>query len=214
MIGNIGPSRKERLLVEGKTPFPGLKKDIVDIRDVIVFLIVGIFILLIACINYMNLATARSSNRAREIGLRKVAGAFKSDIVKQVLGESILMAFIALLLALLIVELMLPIFNNLTGKAFGLEIATNWKGAFGLLIIVLLTGFVSGSYPAFFLSEFHPSGILKGPFQYGVKGGRFRKFLIVTQFSLAILMIICTTVVYMQVQFFQKKNDATFFLHR
>ena len=177
-----------------------------DIRNVITFLIVGIFILLIACINYMNLATARSSNRAREVGLRKVAGAFKSDIVKQLLGESILMAFIALLLALLIVELMLPIFNNLTGKDFGLEITANWKGAFGLLIIALLTGFASGSYPAFFLSAFQPAGILKGPFQYGAKGGRFRRFLIVMQFSLAILMIISTAVVYKQVQFFQKKK--------
>lgn len=154
----------------------------------------------------MNLATARSSNRAKEVGLRKVVGAFKSDIVKQLLGESLLIAFIALLLALLIVELMLPIFNNLTGKEFGLEIAANRKGIFGLLIIVLLTGFVSGSYPALFLSAFHPAGMLKGPFRYGVKGGKFRKFLIVTQFSLAILIIICTAVVYMQVQFIQKRN--------
>ena len=177
-----------------------------DIKYVLAFFIVGIFILLIACINYMNLATARSSNRAKEVGLRKVVGAFKSDIVKQLLGESLLIAFIALLLALLIVELMLPIFNNLTGKEFGLEIAANRKGIFGLLIIVLLTGFVSGSYPALFLSAFHPAGMLKGPFRYGVKGGKFRKFLIVTQFSLAILIIICTAVVYMQVQFIQKKK--------
>jgi len=177
-----------------------------DIKYVLAFFIVGIFILLIACINYMNLATARSSNRAKEVGLRKVVGAFKSDIVKQLLGESILIAFIALLLALLIVEFMLPIFNNLTGKEFGLEIAANRKGIFGLLTIVLLTGFVSGSYPALFLSAFHPAGMLKGPFRYGVKGGKFRKFLIVTQFSLAILIIICTAVVYMQVQFIQKKK--------
>ena len=177
-----------------------------DIRYVIAFFIVGIFILLIACINYMNLATARASNRAREVVLRKVAGASKSDIVKQLLGESILMTLIALLLALLTVELMLPIFNNITGKEFGPEVATNWKGALGLLIIALLTGFVSGSYPALFLSAFQPAGILKGSLQYGAKGGKFRKLLIVTQFSLAILMIICTAIVYLQVQFIQKKK--------
>ena len=177
-----------------------------DIKYVLAFFIVGIFILLIACINYMNLATARSSIRAKEIGLRKVAGAFKSDIVKQLLGESILMASLAMLLALLIVELMLPIFAGLTEKNLELEITANWKGIFGLLIFVLLTGFVSGSYPALFLSAFHPAGILKGPSQFGIKGGKFRKFLIVTQYAMAILMITCTAIVYEQVQYIQKKK--------
>jgi ABC-type antimicrobial peptide transport system permease subunit len=172
-----------------------------DITYVTIFSIIAFFILLIACINFMNLATARSGNRAKEVGMRKVAGAHKTDIVRQFYGESILLAFIALFVALTIVWLLLPTFNNLAAKELSMGVSGNLLVLLGLLGITLLTGVISGSYPALILSAFQPVKILKGSLQSGSKSSVFRKILVVFQFSLTILLIICTIVIYNQINY-------------
>jgi len=177
-----------------------------DIAYVVIFSFVAALILLIACINYMNLATARSANRAREVGMRKVVGALKADIVKQFFGESILLAFLALLLAIMFVDLFLPVFNNLVDKDLSLNVFDNFKIILGMLLIGLITGVVSGSYPALFISAFKPVRILRGALQSGARDSTYRKILIVIQFSLTILLIICTAIAYSQIKYLQDKN--------
>jgi putative ABC transport system permease protein len=177
-----------------------------DITYVTLFSIIAFFILLIACINFMNLATARSGNRAKEIGMRKVAGAHKVDIIRQFYGESILLAFIALLLAVVFVWLLLPVFNNLAAKELSLNITGNLSILMGLLCIAILSGIISGSYPAFFLSAFQPVMVLKGFRLSGLKGSIFRKTLVIFQFSLTILLIICTIGVYNQLDYMRNRK--------
>jgi len=172
-----------------------------DITYVAIFSLIAFFILLIACINFMNLATARSGNRAKEVGMRKVSGAHKTDIVRQFYGESILLAFIALIVALTFVWLLLPTFNNLAAKELSLGVPGNLLVLLGLVGITLLTGVISGSYPALFLSSFQPVKILKGSLQSGSKGSVFRKVLVVFQFALTIFLIICTIAVYNQLNY-------------
>jgi hypothetical protein len=177
-----------------------------DMTYVLIFSLVAFFILLIACINFMNLTTARSGNRAREVGMRKVSGAYKSDIVKQFFGESLLLAFVALLLAVGLVQLLLPLFNNLSAKElFLFGMGSHWLFA-GLLVIALVTGLLSGIYPAFFLSAFQPVTVLKGGSHARTKGALFRKVLVVFQFSLAILLLVCTTIVYSQLNYMSHKK--------
>ncbi len=177
-----------------------------DITYVMLFSIIAFFILLIACVNFMNLATARSANRAKEIGMRKVAGAHKADIIRQFYGESILLAFIALLLATILVWLLLPAFNNLAAKELSLDISGNLSILLGLLCIAMMTGIISGSYPAFFLSTFQPVMALKRFRLSGSKGSVFRKTLVVFQFSLTILLIICTIGVYNQLDYMRNRK--------
>ena len=171
-------------------------------RITIVRLFVAIagFILLIACINFMNLSTARSEARAKEVGIRKVVGALKTSLISQFIGESVLLAFIAGLIALLIVELSIPAFNLLVGKHLFIPY-TNvsfWLSAAGF---VLLTGFLAGSYPAFFLSSFRPVEVLKGRFKKAGAAVTPRRILVVLQFSFAIVLIICTIIVKQQIDF-------------
>jgi len=177
-----------------------------DITYVTLFSLIAFFILLIACVNFMNLATARSGNRAKEVGMRKVAGAHKVDIIRQFYGESTLLAFIALLLAVVLVWLLLPVFNNLAAKELTLDISGNLSILLGLLCIAILTGIISGSYPAFFLSAFQPVMVLKGFRLSGSKGSLFRKILVVFQFSLTILLIICTIGVYGQLNYMRNRK--------
>ncbi len=177
-----------------------------DITYVTLFSLIAFFILLIACVNFMNLATARSANRAKEVGMRKVAGAYKIEIIRQFYGESILLAFIALLLAVVLVWLLLPVFNNLAAKELCLDIPGNLSILLGLLCIAVLTGIISGSYPAFFLSAFQPVMVLKGLRLSGSRGSLFRKILVVFQFSLTILLIICTVGVYNQLDYMRNRK--------
>ncbi|UCE21723.1 MAG: ABC transporter permease, partial [Candidatus Aminicenantes bacterium] len=177
-----------------------------DITYVTLFSIIAFFILLIACVNFMNLATARSANRAKEVGMRKVAGAHKADIIRQFYGESILLAFISLLLAMILVWLLLPVFNNLAAKELSLDISRNLSILLGLLCIAMMTGIISGSYPAFFLSAFQPVMVLKGFRLSRSKGSAFRKILVVFQFSLTILLIICTIGVYNQLDYMRNRK--------
>ena len=177
-----------------------------DIRYVYTFAAIAAFILLIACINFMNLSTARSANRAREVGMRKVVGAERSMLIKQFLGESLLLAVISLLFALVIVRLALPYFNQLAGREMSLNIVSSpWMIA-GLFGIVLFVGFTAGSYPAFYLSGFMPAGVLKGDVQKGSKHSRFRSILVVFQFAVSIVLIIGTSIVYSQLDFMRNEQ--------
>jgi ABC-type antimicrobial peptide transport system permease subunit len=160
--------------------------------------VIAFIVLLIACINFMNLSTARSANRAKEVGLRKVVGAIKGHLIRQFYGESVVYAFIALLFAVGIVTLLLPAFSDLSGKELTWGVAGIETVLIGLLGITLFTGLVAGSYPAMFLSSFQPARVLKGSLFSGSGGSLFRRILVVVQFALSILLIIGTAVVYQQ----------------
>lgn len=178
-----------------------------NITYIYIFSAVAVFILLLAAINYMNMATARSANRAREVGIRKVSGAFKSQLRWQFIGESILISFIALIISILLFYILLPDFNNLSGKTISLGVMADPLLILLLLGVTLLVGFISGSYPAFYLSSFRPVRVLKGSLtSVGKKGGGLRKVLVVFQFCIAILMIIGTMVVTDQINFLRKKD--------
>lgn len=169
---------------------------------VYIFSAVAFFILLLAMINYMNMATARSANRAREVGMRKVAGAYRSQLVSQFLSESLLLTFIALLIAMAAVFILLPDFNQLTGKSIEFSWFSQPVILLMILAITLLVGIVSGSYPSFYLSSFIPVTVLKGSLsKAGRTSGLLRKILVVIQFFIAILMIIGTIVVSSQLKF-------------
>ena len=164
---------------------------------------IAVLILLIACVNFMNLATARSANRAREVGMRKVVGAYRHQLVLQFLGESALLSFLALIFAGLLAELALPRFNTFMGKELSLVDGSVWIGCVG---IALFVGMLAGSYPAFFLSAFQPVDVLKGTLKAGARSAGFRKVLVVFQFSVSVVLIICTAVVYRQTEYMKHKD--------
>jgi len=171
---------------------------------VYIFSVIALLILLIACINYMNLATARARNRAKEIGMRKVVGAAKTNIIIQFLCESIISSLMALVFAIILVKFFLPAFNILSGKQLFLNITSNPSHIIGLLSITIFTGLVSGSYPAFILSSFKPVNVLKTSMSTGKS--MFRKILVVSQFTAAIILIISTLVIYKQLNYIRSKN--------
>ena len=174
------------------------------IKFVWLFGIIGIFVLLLACINFMNLSTARSEKRAKEVGIRKTIGSLRSQLIGLFLGESILTAFFAFVLAIILVQLFLPFFNQLSGK----ETAIDWANpVFWVLILgfTFFTGIISGSYPAFYLSRFKPVKVLKGSFKAGRSASLPRKVLVVLQFTVSIILIIGTIVVYRQIQFAKER---------
>ncbi len=175
------------------------------IQYVKLFSIVAMFILLIACINFMNLTTARSVKRAKEISVRKVVGAMRSLIMRQFIGEALLVTFLSVMVALGIVTLILPQFNQLTGKhiAMPFTIASFWLSLAALLVI---TGLISGSYPALYLSSFNPVRVLKGTLKIGKNASWFRKGLVVFQFALSIILIIGTIVISQQVNYIRSTN--------
>ncbi len=180
-----------------------------DIRYVYIFSIIAVFILVIACINFMNLTTARSSTRAKEIGMRKVTGARRTDLIKQFMGESVLISLIALFFAVVLVFLLLPAFNNLANKQLVLNPHGNWDLILGFMGIVLFTGLLAGSYPALFLSSFKPVHILTGsliPTTGRMKKTVFRKALVVVQFSISVFLIISTLVIFKQLHFIRSIN--------
>ncbi|MGD9345820.1 MAG: ABC transporter permease [Candidatus Aminicenantes bacterium] len=174
---------------------------------VYIFLTIAIAILIIACINFINLSTARSNTRAKEIGMRKVVGAERANIIRQFIGESLILSALALLVAVGLVFLLLPAFNNLAEKQLTLDIAGNISTILLLVGIVLFTGLVSGSYPAFMLSSFKPANILgKGKLRPGSGGFVLRKILVVSQFTATIVLIIGTVIMYKQLDFIRNKD--------
>jgi hypothetical protein len=176
-----------------------------NIKYVYIFSALAICILLIACINFMNLATARSGNRAKEVGLRKVVGARRLDLIRQFLGESVFLTGIALAAALFLVVISLPLFNRIAGK--NIQLGFQGMGEVWLLFlaVALVTGLVSGSYPALFLSAFQPTSIFRGGPDTGSGRAVLRKSLVIVQFSLTVFLIIGTFVIYSQLQFMQNR---------
>jgi len=168
-----------------------------------IFILIGIFILSISIINYINLSTARSTMRAREVGVRKVFGARRGQLIKQFMGESFLLCLLSYLIAMLLVELVLPSFNSFTGKEVNVDYS-NIPFLLGIIAIIGFTGILSGSYPALLLSSFIPVRTLKGDIQSG--SSSFRRILVILQFSISILLIICTGLVYRQLAFIQNQN--------
>jgi putative ABC transport system permease protein len=178
-----------------------------NITYVYILSVTAFLILILACINFMNLSTARYSTRAKEVGMRKVIGARRADLIRQFLGESTLLAFVALAFAVLLTELALPLFSGLAGKTLSLAQSADWRTLAGLLAIVLGTGFLSGSYPALFLSAFPPVKVIKGADELGTKrGGFMRRGLVVLQFSFTIGLIICSAVIFLQLRFMQSRD--------
>jgi len=176
-----------------------------NIQYVYIFSAIALFILLIACINFMNLSTARSSNRAREVGVRKVLGSPRTYLIAQFLAESIMITFFAAMIALLAAWAFLPLFNQMAGKE--LTVTSNivkWIAPV-LLAIIVVVGCLAGSYPAFFLSGFQPIEVLKGKLTAGFKGGGLRRFLVIFQFAISIFLIIGTLVIYNQLKYIQNK---------
>ena len=179
-----------------------------SIAYVYIFFAIAVFILIVACINFMNLSTARSSNRAREVGIRKVVGSKKNQLIGQFLGESLCMSFIALALALLLVEFLLPSYRNLIGKNLEINYFGNYAVLPGLFGLACLVGFLSGLYPALHLSSFRPVEALKVSKSMSMKGklSFFRSGLVVFQFIISIFLLSGTIVIYKQLQYFQNQK--------
>jgi putative ABC transport system permease protein len=177
-----------------------------DISYIYIFSAIAVFVLLIACINFMNLATARSANRGREVGMRKVLGAHRIQLIKQFLGESMILCVISAAIAVLIVEIVLPAFNAFSGKALSTNYFTDGRLLGGLALITLTVGILSGIYPAFFLSGFDPVKVMKGSLERGGKSSAFRKVLVVVQFAISIVLIIGTIICFQQLNYLRNSG--------
>lgn len=176
-----------------------------DKAVVYVFLSIAVLILLIACINFMNLSTIRAVERSKEVGLRKVLGAVRSGLVKQFLGESLLLTLISCLLSLCLLRLLMPYYNALLGYSLMVSLNT-WPIYLFLLAVIGVVGFASGSYPAFFLSSFAPIESLRGKLRFGKGGAAFRQVLVVAQFSISVLLIVGTIVIMNQMSYVKHKQ--------
>ncbi|MFH1194895.1 MAG: ABC transporter permease [bacterium] len=184
------------------TDFPGDRSG--DIKYIYIFSAVALFLLLIACINFINLSTARILKRSKEVGLRKVIGSTRFQIIKQFLYEAVLISIISVAAALLLVELLLPVFNGLSGKELSLPF--NSRFVLGLPGLIIIVSLLAGGYPALLLSSIKPINTLKNFLLNGQRGSLLRKSLVVTQFALSILLIIATTTVYQQLNFIKNKK--------
>ena len=177
-----------------------------DIDTVYVFAAIALFVLLIACFNFINLSTARSANRAREVGIRKVLGSRRNQLIRQFLNESVSLSLFSLALSLVIVVLVLPAFNALAGKQFSAAELMRWPLLLGFLGIITLTGLAAGSFPAFLLSSFRPVAVLKGKFSSGSRNSALRKILVVVQFSISIFMIVGILIMVRQLDYLKNKD--------
>ncbi|MFC2165043.1 ABC transporter permease [Acidobacteriota bacterium] len=177
-----------------------------DIKYVYIFSAIALFVLLIAAINFMNLSTARAAGRSKEVGIRKVLGSYRLQLVKQFLTESTILSLISLTGAGLLVRLVLPLFNGLSGKEFSLSDMANGVMIMAVIAITLLIGLMAGSYPAFFISAFRPANVLKGKLKTGVKTGPLRSGLVIFQFAASVILIIGTLVVFNQLRYIQNKK--------
>ncbi|MBG0859217.1 MAG: ABC transporter permease [Bacteroidales bacterium] len=173
---------------------------------IFIFTLIAVFILLIACINFINLSTAKASARTKEIGIKKVTGAGQKTLIIQFLLESLFMVAIALIFALLLVGLLLPVFNNITGKNFALSGLFQFKFVLSVIAVGFVAGMISGIYPAFYLSSFQPVAILKGEMVSGKGNGRLRQILVVVQFTLSILIAVAAIFMYKQLRHLQEKD--------
>jgi putative ABC transport system permease protein len=177
-----------------------------NIQYVYIFIIIALFILLIACVNFMNLSTARSAGRSKEVGVRKVLGSNRTTLVYQFLTESVFTSFIALIIALFMAALILPYFNHLSGKQITLSLFSNVWLLPCLIVATFIIGIMAGIYPAFFMSAFQPIAVLKGKLASGFKGSWLRNSLVVFQFSTVIMLIVGTLVIYSQLNYIRNKK--------
>jgi putative ABC transport system permease protein len=184
-------------------------KEATDPKYLYIFGSIAVLIVLIAAINFMNLATAQASRRAKEVGIKKVGGSTRGMLITQFLSESFILSFISLILALIIIGVTLPYFNNLLGVNLKLGLLSSWYTIPSLIIFTFLVGFMAGSYPALFLSSFNPIEVLKGSTKGSMQNGRLRKILVVFQFTISILLITGTLVMYRQI-FFMLNKDVGF----
>ena len=171
-----------------------------------IFSSIALFIILIACINFMNLSTARSAGRAREVGLRKVVGSRKGSLIWQFLAESFIMVILAMVIALLILEMVLPVFNREVQLNLGLHYFRDWYTLPGLLLFAVLIGLLAGSYPAFYLGSFKPVAVLSGKIEQGARSGFLRRILVIVQFSISIFIILGTLVINRQLGYMINKD--------
>lgn len=179
-----------------------------NISYIYIFFIVAVFLLIIGCINYMNLATARSAKRALEVGMRKVVGATKVSLRSQFLLESMIITLLALVIAIIGANLLLPVFNQLSGKELTLSLFNDLRYIGLGVVIILLTGLLAGSYPAFYLSSFQPVDVLKENLLSGRKGGLLRKLLVIFQFTISVIMIIGTLTVFNQLNYIKQMDKG------
>ena len=177
-----------------------------DIKQVYIFSAIALFILLIACINYMNLSTARSTIRAKEIGIRKVVGAPRGEIIVQFLSESVLITFFSMVLALVLTGMLIPLVNKLSGLNLAFNYLYQPKIILSVIALPFVVGLISGIYPAIFMSSFKPVKVLKGILKVGSGNVSFRKVLVVLQFSISIILIVATTIVFQQLSYIQHKS--------
>jgi putative ABC transport system permease protein len=173
---------------------------------VYIFILVAVFVLLNACINFTNLATARSSNRAKEVGLRKVLGSDRKSLIFQFLAESVMISYLAVLLAILMIELLLPHFNNLLNVSLQLRLTDYIRLVPFILLFATFVGLLSGAYPAFYLSSFNPNEVLKKKFYHGSSRNWLRNTLVTIQFIVSIVILLGTLLVASQLRFFQNKK--------
>jgi putative ABC transport system permease protein len=177
-----------------------------NITLVYIYILIALFILFIACVNFVNLTTARSITRAREVALRKVIGAYRTALVRQFIGESVLITIIALIAAIVLIELILPSFNNFLQTDLSIRYLDNFLILAGLLAFALLVGIAAGSYPAFYLSSFQPAPALKGQYSSGRGHASFRSALVVTQFTISITLFVCMVIVVQQLDYMRTKE--------
>src|SRR6478609_1641372 len=177
-----------------------------SIQYVYIFSAIALLVLVIACINYINLATAKAASRAKEVGVRKVAGALRSQLFFQFISESLLVTFLGFCFAFALAQLTLPLFNSLTGKSFIYSNLFNFKFLLACMIVWLIIAFIAGAYPAIALSSFKPASVLKGNFNNSGKGVWLRQSLVVFQFSISIILMVGTAVIVNQVDYIQRKK--------
>ncbi|HET9824917.1 MAG TPA: FtsX-like permease family protein, partial [Chitinophagaceae bacterium] len=207
-----GFDKKQFLIpVRDRHLYPGMSNDIVAARTASVTYLyilgsIALFTLIIACINFMNLSTARSSKRSAEVGIRKVLGAEKRSLIKQFLGESLLMSVIAFLIALAITQLLLPAFSHVSGRNLSLDFSQQWLIIVGFLMLAAITGLFAGSYPAFYLSSFRPVRVLKGRFTNSLSAIALRKALVVFQFIISVVLIIASVVIMNQMHYLRSTD--------
>ena len=189
--------------------YAGMTNDISPVGSVTYLYIlasIALFTLLIACINFMNLSTARSSKRSAEVGIRKVLGAEKSSLIKQFLGESLLMSLVAFFIALAITAILLPAFSHVSGRNLSLDFGKDWFIITGFLMLSIITGLLAGSYPAFYLSSFQPVKVLKGRFTNSLSAVALRKGLVIFQFIISVVLIIASVVIINQMHYLRSAD--------
>jgi putative ABC transport system permease protein len=177
-----------------------------DPKYLIIFGSIAILIVFIAAINFMNLSTAQSSRRAKEVGIKKIGGSTKGMLISQFLSESFILTFIALILSIIFIKITLPYFNNLLGASLELGLLTNWYTIPALFLFSMFVSLLAGSYPAFFLSSFNPYEVLKGNVKNSTQNGRLRRVLVVFQFTVSILLIVGTMIMYRQINYMLNKD--------